>query len=234
MKTTNPFSLCIARAKITFQYVIHGKLIELYHRMYWRLKGVDVSYVSCKELGLSPETSCWHDSSGEQLIRLLKTLTVPSSSVVLDLGCGKGGATLALGKFPFSEIVGVEISADLIATAKVNVARLGLKNVHFICCDAAQFTDLDRFSHIYMYNPFPAVIMSQVVNNIADSLKRKDRPLMIIYKNPACHNVIMQSGLFRKDREFQYYTEPHPFFVYLHEPGQPDLPNSHPRRALED
>jgi SAM-dependent methyltransferase len=227
-----PFSLCISYAKVACQYLAHGKLTELYYRILWRIKGCDISHVTCEDLGLSPETSCWHDTSGEALIRILKGLRIPKSSVILDLGSGKGGAILALSKFPFSDIVGVEISADLIAIARDNVSKMGLRNARFINCDATKFYDLDGFSHIYMYNPFPHVVMSQVLNNIAASLMRKNRPLMIIYKNPICHGIIMQSGLFEKVREFQYKTEPHPCFVYFHKSTHADLPISTPGPEL--
>ena len=115
---------------------------------------------------------------------------------MLDLGSGKGGAVIALSKFPFEEIVGVEISPELVRVSIENVARLGLKNARYVCGDATRFTDLDRFMHIYMFNPFPYKVTEVVVQNIAESLQRTPRDLVLIYKAPYHHEILVKTGLF--------------------------------------
>jgi hypothetical protein len=93
-------------------------------------------------------------------------------------------------------VVGVELSSDLIAIAERNAISLGCRNVRFIQGDAALFNDYDRVTHIYMYNPFPCAVLSQVIANLAASLKRFPRALTIVYRNPRCHDEIVASALF--------------------------------------
>jgi hypothetical protein len=67
-------------------------------------------------------------------------------------------------------------------------------------CDAGDFFELDSYDVVYMYNPFPAKVISAVVSNLANSLARAPRPLTVIYLNPTCHDSIVQ-GPFEKYQE---------------------------------
>ncbi len=70
---------------------------------------------------------------------------------------------------------------------------------------------MDRYTHVYLYHPFPAIVMSDVVRNLADSLTRTPRKLTLIYRNPVCHSLVLESG-YRKVAEFP--GPEHPTFVY--------------------
>ena len=55
-------------------------------------------------------------------------LTLPAGSTVVDVGTGSGAVALALGhERPDLEILATEISADAVAVARANAARLGLE-----------------------------------------------------------------------------------------------------------
>ena len=59
-----------------------------------------------------------------------------SSGTVADVGCGAGGATYALAKkFPSTQFVGLDISAELIARAKLESAKRNIKNLSFEVAD---------------------------------------------------------------------------------------------------
>ncbi len=182
-----------------------------------RLKGVDVESVSLEELRLSPERSVdYRDSGGPDLARVLKSLKIKPASFAIDFGCGKAGAIITLAKFAFDGVTGLEISPELIRVARENVARMGLRNVDFVCSDAAAFKELDRYTHVYMYNPFPVSVVEQVLRNLGESLRRNARPMTLIYRNPVGHNAVLGTGLFLKTNEFQFRENSHPFFVYGH------------------
>src|SRR5215831_6192633 len=57
---------------------------------------------------------------------------------VLDVGCGLGRTTLALAARvgPGGEVVGVDISAQMLARGRDRAARLGAENVEFVHADA--------------------------------------------------------------------------------------------------
>ena len=179
-----------------------GNSAELCYQLWNKWKGVDFEFVSIEELGLPQGRAHFHSSSGGPVLaRVFKTIDVPLGSVALDLGSGKGSAVMTLSRLQFAEVVGVELSAELIDVALHNAAKLDRRNVRFVHADAAAFRDYDRVTHLYMYNPFPCAVMSAVVANLAASLARSPRRLTIVYRNAECHNVIADSGLFEAGPE---------------------------------
>ena len=82
--------------------------------------------------------------------------------------------------------------------------------------DAGQFRDLDRFTYIYMFNPFPSAVMKGVMENLAASLAWAQRRLTLIYYYPVCDDVIMNSGLFSRRTQMNF-PDQHPFFIYDHD-----------------
>jgi SAM-dependent methyltransferase len=194
-----------------------GRFDTLWYAVWTRIKGLDLGVATVGDLGLSPDRSKDHASSGgPDLTRVLKKIRIGNANKALDLGSGKGGAVFTLAKFPFDEVVGVEISEKLVHIAEANAARLKLKHIRFLCGDAGEFRDLDRFTHIYMFNSFPVKVTREVMTNMEASLIRKPRTLFLIIKGPDSLENIINSKLFRKVFAIQFlYSQP--FYVYLHE-----------------
>jgi len=183
------------------------------HRRRWKRAGIDVASVPLRRLGLDPEYAHNHASSGgPDLERVLRELGVGPEHGILDLGCGKGGALLTMADFPFNRIAGLDLSEDMLAVARENLRRAGKENIELIHGNAVVYDAYDGFSHVYMYNPFPSVVMQAVMAQLETSLKRAPRDLTIIYKNPRCHDDIVQSGAFVLERTFDHSG--HPFNVY--------------------
>ncbi len=64
----------------------------------------------------------------------------PRSGVALDIGCGAGGTSIALSSSrPDVDVVGVDLSADLVAVARTRAA--GIDNVRFVVGDIARALD---------------------------------------------------------------------------------------------
>jgi len=190
--------LTLARQIVTAARLLRdGRGDELRYRLWNRWKGVELGFVSAQDLGLPADRAHGHGSSGgPALARVFEHIDVPPGSVIVDLGSGKGGAALTLSRLGFDEVIGVELSASLIDVARRNAARLGRRNVRFIHADAAAFRDLDRVTHIYMFNPFPAEVLATVVAHLRSSLARVPRTVTVVYVNPAYAGVIEESGLF--------------------------------------
>ena len=209
------------RVKRVIRYATTGRFDYYRYALWVRWKRLDFGPVPLAKLGLSYDRSEQHSASGGVFLAdVLRRIEIPPGSRVVDLGCGKGSAACTLARFPFDEIAGVELSAPLVRIAEANAEKLRLKNLTFFVSDAAEFEDLDRFTHIYMFNPFPASVMQDVTKNLARSLARAPRRLTLIYFFPVCHDVIMGSGLFRKDREIDVKFS-HPYSIYVHDVDQP-------------
>jgi 16S rRNA A1518/A1519 N6-dimethyltransferase RsmA/KsgA/DIM1 with predicted DNA glycosylase/AP lyase activity len=187
--------------------VAGGNSAELRYELWNKWKGVDFEFVSVEELGLPQDRAHFHSSSGGPVLaRVFKTIEIAPGSVALDLGSGKGAAvlTLTLSRLGFAEVVGVELARDLIDVAQQNATKLGRRNVRFVQGDAAAFRDYDRVTHVYMYNPFPCSVMSEVIANLDASLKRVPHSLTIVYRNAECHQRIVESGLFEVEPEQRF------------------------------
>ena len=186
-----------------------------------RLRGIDLGPAPLSTLGLPPDrANPYGNSGGPSLARLLRGLPVPPGSRLVDLGSGKGGAILTLARCGFEEIVGVELSPELIRAGEANLRRAGVRGVAFVHADAAGFVDLDRFTHVYMYHPFPCVVVERVVTNLGASLARRERRLTVIYANPVCHRVLAECGLFRVELDCVRFDPRaharHTYSVYVH------------------
>ena len=200
------------------QLLREGRGDELWYRFWNRWKGVELGFVSVEDLGLPADRAHGHGSSGGPgLARVFEQVGVPPGSVIVDLGSGKGGAALTLSALGFEEVIGVELSASLVDVARRNAARLGTRNVRFVHTDAAAYQDLDRVTHIYLFNPFPATVMAAMIGHLRASLARHPRRVTVVYVNPAYARVIEESGLFEigpdgrlEEHEWRVYRTRHP------------------------
>jgi SAM-dependent methyltransferase len=187
----------------------------------WRR--LDFSQSSLDDLGLSAERSVFYDDSGgPDLATILKRTSIPPGSIALDYGSGKGGALITLARFPFDQVIGVEISPALIDVAVENLRRARVEKARVINCDAAAFQELDRVTHIYMYHPFRGEVIDAVLSNVQASLARAARRLTLIYKNPVYHDAITHSGIFRLQRELHVGRPESPwglYHLYVHDPN---------------
>ncbi len=179
---------------------------------------IDLSHVSRDDIGLEAGSGHHHSSSlGYGLGRILRQIGVARSDCILDLGCGKAGAIIALSAFPFRRIDGVDISAALVRVAKRNLARLRISRGDLYWSDARDFNQLDCYTHIFMYNPFPDNVMSAVMCSLAESLRQEPRKFTLIYRNPLYHDTVASSGLFDDVLEFNPPGKNHTH-VYVHTP----------------
>jgi len=183
-----------------------------------RLRGVDVIRgLSNDDLGIAPHRGEPYVSSGDGDLRdLLRTLAIDTTDGIVDLGCGKGGALLIMAEFSFARIVGVELSPVLVRTAEQNLERRGVRKVLVLNMDAALFDDWEGLSYAYMFNPFPAPVVAAVMSNLEASLDRAPRSFTIVYKNPVCEDIVLQSGRFRLVAERPSHRSRHrlPFRLY--------------------
>jgi predicted RNA methylase len=105
----------------------------------------------------------------------------------VDLGCGKGRAVLLASELGFREVVGVELNPALVATAQANTdvwsaAGKALCRIRIEQGDAAEFAWPSTPCVVFLYNPFGAAVMRQVLERVATTYRRSD--LEILYSKP--------------------------------------------------
>lgn len=162
--------------------------------------------MSLADLGLEhPDRHPYIPSAWWVLRWLLPTSAVASDEVFVEFGCGKGRIVLdAARRYRFKQVVGVELSEELSATARELVARergrLRCPDVRIETVDATTFELPDAPTVAYMFNPFVGETFQRVLDNMVESLDRNPRRMRLIYVNPMDHDAVMATGRFQVTR----------------------------------
>ena len=73
---------------------------------------------------------------------LLSAIAAQPGTRVLDIGCGAGEVSLSVARArSAAQVTGIDISADLVATASQRAAEFGAQRVRFVHADAGEFID---------------------------------------------------------------------------------------------
>jgi methyltransferase family protein len=120
--------------------------------------------------------------------------------VLLDYGAGLGRALVVGRTLPFSKVIGVEISPQLAAAARANVANQSRRvrcEAEVVEADAAAWPVPDDVTVVYMYSPFTGPVFEGAVGRVLESIDRRPRRARLVYTNPAEHNFLIKTGRFR-------------------------------------
>lgn len=126
----------------------------------------------------NPQAAFWNSDAGHAWVEnqaildhmfapfeTLLAASVHAGEHVLDVGCGTGATTLAAARQagPDARCTGVDISAPMIATARIRAAQAGL-TASFVCADAQHYpfpgaafdTIVSRFGVMFFADPVAA------------------------------------------------------------------------------
>lgn len=110
--------------------------------------------------------------------------------VFVDYGCGMGRTLALASEYPFSRVIGVEVSPYLVDIARRNIAnyrgRRLCEDIRVWNGSADQFEMPADASLFYFFNPFHGQTLANVFDRISRSLAANPRRLQIIFNNP-CH-----------------------------------------------
>src|SRR5262245_31022768 len=101
-----------------------GRFDLLSYKAWLRLHRLDVSFVDTDVLQTGPLANYYSDSGGPDLVRVLRVTPIPNGSRFIDVGSGKGGALFTAVRFPFPEVLGIELSPTLVSIADTNAKRI--------------------------------------------------------------------------------------------------------------
>ncbi len=125
---------------------------------------------------------------------------------LVDLGCGKGRIFAVGAARGFKKITGVEFSEklciDALATAQKTAQQFPDVSIEVICRNAATYTIPCDVTTIFLFNPFDATVMLEVIKQINESQRLHPRPVKILYANPVCKQLFLDAG-FRETFHFK-------------------------------
>lgn len=121
----------------------------------------------------------------------------------VDFGSGKGRVILLASEFPFRSVAGVEFSHALHQAACENISTFRsthqrCRDVRSVCQNAVDFELPAGPVVAFFFNPFDAVIMSQVLGNIEQSINDDLREVVCIYHNPVHRELLDRSAAWQE------------------------------------
>ena len=146
-------------------------------------------------------------SKAMPFMRLMRRLNLPKDNIFVDLGSGKGRALMLAAKYGFRKVIGVEFSGVLCDRSRINMEKFMRKcpsqsKIEIIESDVAKYQLNDDETVFFMFDPFNAPVLTQVLQNIAASVKRKPRPIWLIYGTPREQEIIARSGVFAQNQRY--------------------------------
>jgi SAM-dependent methyltransferase len=128
----------------------------------------------------------------------------------IDLGSGKGRTLFVAAEFPFSSITGVEFSRVFHEEACENIRRFrGWRRrcggpIVSLYGNARDFVFPESKLVLYLFNPFGAATMQQVLGNLARSLACR-RHVFVVLLWPRCEEMVAALDGMRLIRERRQY-----------------------------
>ena len=120
-----------------------------------------------------------------------------------------GRAIVAAATLPYREIIGMDVSDQLVGLAKNNIEGMRYRKagrIQLMVADASRFEIPDSVNVMYFYNPFRGQVLHKVVGNIRDSFDRAPRPIHIVFfNNGHFDQVIEPLSWIRKTWQQQFY-----------------------------
>ncbi|HWT05849.1 MAG TPA: class I SAM-dependent methyltransferase, partial [Xanthomonadales bacterium] len=117
----------------------------------------------------------------------------PERATFVDLGAGMGRVVLLAARRPFRAVIGVEISPALVEIARENLTTVRdpqrvAPDVRVVGADAASYAFPRGDLVIFLYNPFRAPILGDVLRNLRTSAQ--EREVVLLYHTPVERGVV--------------------------------------------
>jgi SAM-dependent methyltransferase len=159
-------------------------------------------YLYLEDLGLDSDQRVWHHPSDWMALRRgLERLDVTSDDVFVDYGSGLGRAVIVAATFPFRQVIGVEMSAEMNRRAQSHVERTTRHHrageVKLVTSDALAWEVPPDLTVAYLYCPFTEDVFDAVIKKLAESVDRHPRPLRLVYNYPVEHGRLLRTGRVR-------------------------------------
>jgi SAM-dependent methyltransferase len=113
----------------------------------------------------------------------------------VDLGSGMGRAVLLASELTFREVVGVELNPTLARIARKNVAAWHAAGrvrapIRMVCGDAVEFSFPDGPCMAFLFNPFGAPVLRQVLKGLVKGFDGRPGHFDLLYVNNEHESVL--------------------------------------------
>jgi SAM-dependent methyltransferase len=140
------------------------------------------------------------------LRRVIRELRLSPEDVFFDIGCGKGRVICLAARERLQGVIGIELSETLCAVARQNAERVrGRKTPVEVRCGDAATADITGGTVFFLYNPFGAETLREVLANIRRSAAHA-RKVTIVYYNSVHSDVFESETWLRPIRELRTLT----------------------------
>jgi hypothetical protein len=143
---------------------------------------------------------------------MLGALTWPreQDATFIDIGSGKGRVVLRAGMRAVREVIGIELSPVLHATAQRNLEIVKTRGAlraptRLILGDATELAIPAGPIVAFLYHPFHQSIAALVVDRIVASLRASPRPAAILYGHPTLQQPF-EPSLFERGGVFSQHA----------------------------
>jgi len=163
-----------------------------FHNSYWHKRlGIDTGGWVPVELA----DGVLYEATPYLLIEdILCHLNLKANDAFLDLGCGKGRVACMAARTSVGHVVGLEQNSTFLDIARKNLSSLSdIRATVDFHHGLAQDFNFDTTSVIFLFNPFGADTLHDVIQRLEQSLKRNPRRLRIVYVNPV-HEQVMHDA----------------------------------------
>lgn len=120
----------------------------------------------------------------------------------VDLGCGKGRAMLLASERPFREVLGVELSAELVGVAQRNVVlweEMGRQRapIRVVQGDATELAYPDGPCLVFVYNSFGVPVVRAVLEALHRHVQRTGARVDFLFQNEGPEMPMREDGRLR-------------------------------------
>jgi SAM-dependent methyltransferase len=158
------------------------------------MSGVKMDKYAVQYQGLQPSI----------LRKCLNLIGVTDEMTFIDIGCGKGRALMVAAEYPFRQIIGVELSDFILATARLNFKNLTKKNARYgdvkLLHGDASDPPLDRGINVLaFFNSFTGDPVHFLIENMRQHLKASpESEIWLICLNPVSFQAFDECGFLKR------------------------------------
>ncbi|MEJ0094620.1 MAG: class I SAM-dependent methyltransferase [Methylocella sp.] len=135
--------------------------------------------------------------------RALASLPDIEAYTFVDIGCGKGRALIVASEFPFTDIIGLELSPELAKIAQSNIDKIQRQFpdrplIRVIEGNALEHMVLSGKVVFNIFHSFGPELMTELIHKIESALGSTLEHVFFIYQNPVWGNVLDASPAMKR------------------------------------